>query len=745
MHAADRLLPDLAEHQKFQDLCELVDNQADVNAVQADGMSALHWVVYHDNTEVAQRLIKAGANASATTRYGITPLVLACQNGNGDIVDLLLSAGANPNTAIAGGETAIMTAARTGKLRPVELLIARGADVNAEESNHQTALMWAAAEGNADVVQALLTAGARRDHQLDSGFTALFFAIREGHWNATKRLLDSGCDINTVIKTQQSPRFGKGSLRLTPLLLAVENGHLELAKKLLDAGADPNAAPSGYSALHSLTWVRKPIRGDGDPSPKGSGVYSALDLTRMLVKAGANINARYERGKSELSRFTYDGSTPFMLASQTSDVPLMQLLLELGADYEMANVDGTTPLLAAAGVGWLGNGDEAAGTEAEALAAVELLIRLGADPNVVDYNGETVIHGAAYHNRAEVVRKLIAAGANIDVWNHENRAGRTPLMIALGYMPGNFSPSVETSAVIEQAMVAAKTPLPDKTKIEEHRQQWDSTSNDDVTWKMRDLEYARVDGSPLLLDLYLPPRPLNAPLIVWVHGGAWRSGSKENVPILNLVKSGYAIASVNYRLSTNAKFPSQVHDVKAAVRYLRYLAHRYHYRNDRIVIAGDSAGGHLAALVGTTNGSRELEGTVGNHLNQSSNVQAIVDYYGPTNLMTILEQSTPHGLEVRRPALQLLLGGQPTEQPNLAKLASPVAHVDAQDPPLMVIHGDKDPQVPIAQSSELQAAYSEFQLPVKIEVVSQGVHGGEAFYNENMLHKIEEFLRSHLP
>ena len=137
---------------------------ADVNAAQADGMTALHWAVYHDDLPTATLLVKAGANAKAANRYGVTPLSLACTNGNAEIVELLLKAGADPNATLRGGETALMTAARTGKLGPVKALLARGAKVNAKDRKGQTALMWAAAEGHADVVSALLAAGAELPH-----------------------------------------------------------------------------------------------------------------------------------------------------------------------------------------------------------------------------------------------------------------------------------------------------------------------------------------------------------------------------------------------------------------------------------------------------------------------------------------------------------------------------------------------------------------------------------------------------
>lgn len=256
----------------------------------------------------------------------------------------------------------------------------------------------------------------------------------------------------------------------------------------------------------------------------------------------------------------------------------------------------------------------------------------------------------------------------------------------------------------------------------------------------KNIEYATVDGIPLFLDLYQPAGAEDSQLIVWVHGGAWRSGSKDSVPIIDLVKSGYTIASVDYRLSPVARFPAQIHDIKAAIRFLRAKGMEYGYQAERITLAGSSAGGHLVALVGTTNGNKELEGNVGEHLNQSSSVQAIIDFYGPTNFLTILKQSTPHGLSVRVPALQLLLGSQPEQNMPLAKLASPVFHVDGNDPPLLMIHGDQDPQVPINQSHELHGKYKELERPVEFHVIHGGAHGGKEFYDGQRLQLILNFL-----
>lgn len=255
----------------------------------------------------------------------------------------------------------------------------------------------------------------------------------------------------------------------------------------------------------------------------------------------------------------------------------------------------------------------------------------------------------------------------------------------------------------------------------------------------KDLVYARIDGKSLALDLYLPTGVQAPPLLVWVHGGAWTTGSKASVPPVFLA-NGFAVASVDFRQSTEARFPAQVHDIKAAIRYLRANAPAYGYRADKIAIAGDSSGGHLAALVGVTNDHRELEGTVGDNPKQSSSIQAIVSYYGASDLRTILAQSTPFGLNMRRPALERLLGALPDQVPELAALASPVSHVDAQDPPLMLLHGDQDPQMPINQAHELHGAYEKLGLDVTFVVVHGAGHGGAVFYSPSYLKPVLEFL-----
>ncbi len=254
-----------------------------------------------------------------------------------------------------------------------------------------------------------------------------------------------------------------------------------------------------------------------------------------------------------------------------------------------------------------------------------------------------------------------------------------------------------------------------------------------------DVEYAIAGGRALKLDLHLV-ESRQAPLIVWVHGGGWRSGSKSEMPLGKMMDAGYSIASVDYRLSTEAPFPAMLHDIKGAIRFLRASAAQYGYDASRLTVAGNSAGGHLAALVGVTNGVKALEGTVGGHLDQSSDVQAAISLFGASNLMTILAQSKPQGLKMRGPALQLLLGGLPEEKPELAKLASPVHHLDAKDPPLLLVHGDADPQMPPEQSQELAEACKKAGVPVELVIIPGAKHGGKVFFDEEHTALMKRFL-----
>ncbi len=460
----DTPLADAAEQNDRAGVRALLQAGANVDGAQVDEMTALHWAAYHDDLQTAELLVKSRANVQATNRYGVTPLSLACMNGNQAIVELLLEAGADPNTKLHGGETALMTASRTGVLGAVRALLSRGADVNAKERRGQTALMWAAADGHASVVKSLLEAGADFRTPLPSGFTPLLFAVREGRADVVEILLKAGADVNEIMQPKKSSGRAP-SAGSSPLILAVENGHFELAVALLKAGADPNDQRSGFAALHTITWVRKPNRGDGedgDPAPIGSGNLSSSQFVRELVAHGANVNLQLKKGASGRGILSKVGATPFLLAAVTADVPLMRTLVELGADPLLPNADNCTPLMAAAGVGTRAPGEEA-GTEAEVLEAVQLALELGGDVNAVDTNGETAMHGAAYKSLPKVVQFLADKGARIEIWNQKDKYGWTPLSIAEGYRVGNFKPSFETIAALRRVMLAAGVTPPTKS------------------------------------------------------------------------------------------------------------------------------------------------------------------------------------------------------------------------------------------------------------------------------------------
>lgn len=255
-----------------------------------------------------------------------------------------------------------------------------------------------------------------------------------------------------------------------------------------------------------------------------------------------------------------------------------------------------------------------------------------------------------------------------------------------------------------------------------------------------DVIYGTVDDMDLGLDIYMPPGVDSPPLIVWVHGGAWQAGSKSGGVPLQFLDHGYAIASLDFRQSTDAQFPAMIHDIKGAIRFLRGHTDDYGYSDERIAISGASSGAHLALLVGVTNGHAELEGDVGGHLDISSDVQAIVSYFAATDLTTILDQSTPRGLGVREPALQQLLGTLPADGPEIAQLASPVYHVDANDPPLLLLHGDRDFQMPINQAHQMEGEYESLGLDVFFDVVHGSAHGGDGFYEPEHLDRAVAFL-----
>ena len=261
-----------------------------------------------------------------------------------------------------------------------------------------------------------------------------------------------------------------------------------------------------------------------------------------------------------------------------------------------------------------------------------------------------------------------------------------------------------------------------------------------------DISYVKDGHQRQRIDLYLPDkfekleRPL--PVVVWIHGGAWMAGDKRRCPAIWLAakEKGYAVASVNYRLSQDAIFPAQIQDCKAALRWLRANAAKYHLNPDRIGVWGGSAGGHLVSLLGVTGGVKEFEGNGGNP-KESTRVQAVVDWFGPSDLAAL----GAHERRVKQP-LSKLLGGLVSENLDKARRASPLTYVDKKNkiPPFLIMQGDQDKLVDLSQSEQLAAALQKAGVEVQLEILKGAGHGGSAFKEPKRKKQIEAFFEKHL-
>lgn len=529
----------------------LLQQGADVNAAQGDGMTALHWAARRGDLETTRMLLYAGGNLRATTRLGgYTPLLLASQEGHARVIATLITAGADAKSATAAGATALMLAAGAGPADAVKTLLDAGADVDATEPvRQQTALMFAAAANRVEAIRLLIAAGASvkasttvvdlkpqtnpdeeeflraqaqgaaprpaganarvegapaqtagrggrggrgaggpdvagltrqfRFAELVSaqgGLAPLHFAIRQGFQAAATVLLDSGADVNHTT--------GDGT---SPLLLAIINGHFDLATQLLDKGADPRrASDNGVTPLYAVLnvqWAPKTLY----PQPRAytQQVLSHLDMMRALLDRGVDVNARLKR-KVWYSGYNFDlsgvdeiGATPFWRAAYASDVDAMRLLVAHGADPNIPTIKpagrprtgdagaregvsdisglpavptggfGVPPLHAASGVGY-GEG-YAANSHRNAPAgwmpAIRYLVEaLNADVNAKDHDGNTALHHAAARGDNEVIKYLVAKGADVKA---VNRAGETTVDMANGPVQ-RIQPFPETIALLEQ-------------------------------------------------------------------------------------------------------------------------------------------------------------------------------------------------------------------------------------------------------------------------------------------------------
>jgi len=407
--------------------------KADVNAAQVDGTTALHWAVEHDDVELAELLLTAGARVSARTREGVMPLQLAAINGSAGMLGRLIRSGADPNAPLtAAGDTALMLAARTGKTDAVRLLLEARADVNAKESwGGTTALMWAVTEGHVDAARLLIAAGAdvnarshyvaaangrgfegrtpvasRTDEKVEefaSGWlTPLMFAARDGRLELARLLAEAGADVDAVA--------GDGK---TALALAIFNGSYDVASFLVDRGADVNKADA--QRFTPLFWAVDRRNMETAPNFPWMVTVDPLPLIAKLLDAGANPNAivnNTPRGRMREGSPRIVFATALMRAAFAGDLEIVKLLLARGADPSIGSRDGETMVSAAAGLAFI-HGYHRDRPADERLQVVKLFVQLGNDVNQPDDYGITPLMAAGNYGDVAIIRYLIDAGADL--------------------------------------------------------------------------------------------------------------------------------------------------------------------------------------------------------------------------------------------------------------------------------------------------------------------------------------------
>jgi ankyrin repeat protein len=458
----------------------LLQTKADVNATHVDGTTPLHWAVRAENPELVDLLLRARANVRAADRYGVTPLYVACSLANAAIAEQLLAAGADPNALDQSGETLLSLSIRAGAPDVAAALLKHGAKVNATfQTWDSTALMVAIRENQTAIVKMLLDHGAgvnartkvgqkpaRRpagagggSHGVgiirgglpesgsqpptQGGFTPLLYAARDGRIDIVQMLVAKGADIELAEANS-----------ITPLQMAIANENIALARYLLALGANPNSRDDyGRTPLWLAVELRNlEVGPGGDEHNNRIDRAAALELIRDLIARGANVNARttdvpptrrHLMRLGDLSWVNFIGQTPFLRAALSGDTTVMRLLLENGADPNIATEEGTTPLLAAAGINWV-----VAQTYTESdqaiLDAVKLCVELGADVNHANSMGLTAVHGAANRGSDHVIEYLFSRGAKLDV---KDKEGRTPYVWAEGVFLATNAPVAKPSSM----------------------------------------------------------------------------------------------------------------------------------------------------------------------------------------------------------------------------------------------------------------------------------------------------------
>jgi len=484
--AASTRIVDAARQQEWPVVQAMAKQKGvDLNAASTEGSTALHFAINAGEVEIVQALLTAGADFTTRNLAGVTPLHLAVVDGETAIVKLLLARGADAKAKDEASETLLMLAARHGDGEMASALIAAGADINYVEPNFgQDALMIAVRSGKPSVVDAVVKAGAELNHQTPPGpepawrapgagggstgegmirsgvppegqrafgvgkMSALHYAARDGQVEAAKLLIKAGG------KLELGDYNG-----ITPLVMAIGNDHHDIAKLLIDAGADVNAA-DWYGRAPLWVAVESRNRDVSSVTATTNGVDrdAALTTITLLVDKGANLNARVQHFPPRMGGHTFNlsyvptvGETPFYRASLNNDLAVMRLLVAHGADPRIATFNGTTPLAAAAGVGWVrGQTFVPDGVPAQ-LEAVKMLIDLGGDVNQVNEMGLAPLHGAAFRWSDEVITYLVEQGAKLQA---KDKVGRTPLTWASGVtIPSTPpEPSPRTMALIQKLL-----------------------------------------------------------------------------------------------------------------------------------------------------------------------------------------------------------------------------------------------------------------------------------------------------